>query len=461
MNPNIEFHNESELSPNAATLWQKAQEVAHSHNYEFAIKLSRGVLQDHQGFLPARELLRRCELTQGLGDAKKGGLSKGKFQSLLKKNINQLFELIEDGLEKNPQSTELANQLHEASMSNGFLKTAIFALETIREIDPSQTELLKNLASYYQSIGELQEASSVYSEIAAQDPSDVTSSQLAKDLSAQATMQQGNMANRGGSNTGMKNEAEYLERESANRLAMTQEQMNARATSLLEVYAQDNQNLQVSKDLANIYSQLEDWAQAESFYHWAFHLSQNDTSLEKLYIEARSKRLENQVEAYEAELATAEEADKAPLKEQLDALIVEKNQIELADLQGLVEKNPTDLILRLKLAQILFNLNHFDEAMPHLQRAENNPNIKMKALLLKGLIFEAKGMLDMAAAQLKTANEGLFSMDDTKKDVLYRLGQIQEKSGLANEALASFKQIYEIDYSYRDVAQKVESSYSS
>ncbi len=459
MNTNLEFHDESNLSNDSASLWKKAQDVAHSKNYEFAIKLSRAVLQQHQGFLPARKLLRRCELMLGLGDSKKGGLSKGKFQSLLKKDVDKLFELIEDGLEKHPSSTELATQLHEASISVGFLETAIFALETIRQIDGSQTELLKDLASYYQSIGNLQEASAVYSEISAQDPSDVTSAQLAKDLSAKATMQQGNMS-KNSSKSGMKNQEEYLKDQAANRLAMTQEQMQARVESLLEVYAQDNQNLQVSKDLADIYSQLEDWAQAESFYHWAFHLSQNDTSLEKLYIETRSKRLESQVEAYEEALDQAQEADKPALQEQLDALIIEKNQIELADLQSLVEKNPTDLVLRLKLAQVLFNLNHFDEAMPHLQRAENNPNIKMKALLLKGLIFEAKGMLDMAAEQLKAANKGLLSMDDTKKDVLYRLGVIQEKSGLAQESLASFKQIYEVDYNYRDVAQKVESSYS-
>ncbi len=455
MNTNLEFHDESQLNPDAASLWQKAQEVAHSKNYEFGVKLSRGVLQQHQGFLPARELLRRCELVQGLGDAKKGGLSKGKFQSLIKKDINKLFELIEDGFEKHPQSVELAMQLHEAALANGFLKTAIFALETVRKIDKSQTALLKDLASYYQSLGDLKEASAVYSEISAQDPSDVTSAQLAKDLSAQATMQKGNA-----SKSGMKNEAEYREDQAANRLAMTQEQMHARIASLLEVYAQDNQNLKVSKDLADMYSQLEDWVQAESFYHWAFHLSQNDTSLEKLYIETRSKRLEAQVEEYQKALANAEESDKAALQEQLDVLISEKNQIELVDLKSLVEKNPTDLVLRLKLAQVLFNLNYFDEAMPHLQRAENNPNIKMRALLLKGLIFESKGMLDMAADQLKKANEGLISMDETKKDVLYRLGLIQEKSGLTQEALASFKQIYEVDYNYKDVAQKVENSYS-
>jgi hypothetical protein len=51
-------------------------------------------------------------------------------------------------------------------------------------------------------------------------------------------------------------------------------------------------------------------------------------------------------------------------------------------------------------------------------------------------------------------------MDTTKKEVLYAKGLIHEKLGQKEAALEDFKQIYEVDYGYLDVAQRVESSYS-
>ena len=50
-------------------------------------------------------------------------------------------------------------------------------------------------------------------------------------------------------------------------------------------------------------------------------------------------------------------------------------------------------------------------------------------------------------------------MDATKKEVLYELGLIYAKTGDKEKALECFKQIYENDYGYRDVAQRVEQSY--
>ena len=51
-------------------------------------------------------------------------------------------------------------------------------------------------------------------------------------------------------------------------------------------------------------------------------------------------------------------------------------------------------------------------------------------------------------------------MDHVKKEVLYEKGLIHDEIGDKATALECFKQIYEVDYGYRDVAHRVESSYS-
>jgi tetratricopeptide (TPR) repeat protein len=69
-------------------------------------------------------------------------------------------------------------------------------------------------------------------------------------------------------------------------------------------------------------------------------------------------------------------------------------------------------------------------------------------------------MFDLAIKQLSDALADLNAMDGTKKEVLYEKGLIHHDMGDMAAALDAFKQIYEVDYGYRDVAERVESSYA-
>lgn len=50
-------------------------------------------------------------------------------------------------------------------------------------------------------------------------------------------------------------------------------------------------------------------------------------------------------------------------------------------------------------------------------------------------------------------------MDEVKKDVVYQMGVLAEQMGRQQEAVAYFKEIYSVDIKYRDIAQRIESSY--
>ena len=125
-----------------------------------------------------------------------------------------------------------------------------------------------------------------------------------------------------------------------------------------------------------------------------------------------------------------------------------------------MDQNPTDPQLRFELGTALYNTGDFSGAIPHLQQATRNPHIRTKVLLLLGRTFKAKGMFDISIKQLSDALSDLTAMDTVKKEVLYEKGLIHEEVGDKAAALDSFKQIYEVDYGYRDVANRVESSYT-
>jgi len=69
-------------------------------------------------------------------------------------------------------------------------------------------------------------------------------------------------------------------------------------------------------------------------------------------------------------------------------------------------------------------------------------------------------MYDISIKQLSDALADLVAMDNTKKEILYEKGLIHTEIGDKEAALECFKQIYEVDYGYRDVAKRVEASYS-
>jgi hypothetical protein len=70
-------------------------------------------------------------------------------------------------------------------------------------------------------------------------------------------------------------------------------------------------------------------------------------------------------------------------------------------------------------------------------------------------------MLDLAAKTLTDAASEIPGMDGTKKDILYNLGLVYERMSNVEKSLDCMKQIYEVDYGYRDVAARVEASYTA
>jgi len=256
-----------------------------------------------------------------------------------------------------------------------------------------------------------------------------------------------------------KDDAESLELEKRSRAAMTRDQLEEKRDTLIEQYQQNNENLDVVRDLASTYEQLEDWPMAYQFFDWAHNLNPGDVALKNKAAYMKDKAAEHELKILRARVA--ENPDDEEARAQLDELQQQRTAEQVAECRKRVEQNPTDPQLRYDLGLALYNAGQYSEAIPHLQQATRNPHIRTRVLLLLGRTFDAKGMHDMAVKQLQDANADLHGMDNTKKEVLYELGLIHEKTGDTEWALSCYKQIYEVDYGYRDVAERVERSYQA
>ena len=78
---------------------------------------------------------------------------------------------------------------------------------------------------------------------------------------------------------------------------------------------------------------------------------------------------------------------------------------------------------------------------------------------LLGVCYRELGMLDLATKQFEDAAKEIMTMDPMKKEIVYNLGIVYDKMGEREKSLNCMKQIYEADYGYKDVAERVESSY--
>ena len=455
---------EGELPKKAKDLYLKGSSALELRNYGYAITLFQAVLKEEPNFLTGRKKLRMAAIKQKEG-AKKSmklgadALKVMKMRGQVKKDPLAVIMAVEkDVLALDPFNADAGMLLFEACQTAKMDETAGFALETVTQGNPSNTKYRHQLGQYYFDVGLYEQAAEIYAKLRAADPADLVATKMEKDASAQQSMKTQNWE--GGFQDNLRNEDEAKSIEAENRGGMTPEMLAARVEELSALYAADQNNLDVTKQLADCYEQLENWSQSLTFYEWAFSLSRNDPALERKVLEVREKVGKAQLTELQKFI---DENPEHPEIERVKAQLAElqgsqgKQLLDEARLQ--VEKNPTDAQLRFVYGKQLFDIKNFTEAIPELQQAKRSPNLRIKAMLMLGRCYEGKNMFDLAVAQFEEAAKEIPGMDDIKKELLYSMGLIYDKMGKKEASLEALKQIYAADYGYKDVATRVEQSY--
>jgi tetratricopeptide (TPR) repeat protein len=230
------------------------------------------------------------------------------------------------------------------------------------------------------------------------------------------------------------------------------------ATRLISEYesrlpAEPN-NLKLLRDLAELYTQKEQFDRALEYYD-RLKKSEggNDSSLDRAIALTMVRK-------FDFEIAQLDPAA-ADHPEQVARLETEKLAYQLQECRQRVERFPTDLVIRFEYAQLLFRAGKITEAIQELQKAQNNPNKRIPALSLLAQCFTARKMFDLAARTLQNALKEKVGFDDEKKELTYQLGCVLEKMNKKEEAMEQFKVIYESDIGYKDVSAKVDAYYAA
>src|SRR6266705_2160710 len=459
---------EKELSETQRSHWLKAVAAIELRNFGYAISLLQGILKQEPQFLTGRQLLRRTEVTRLKAAKKKffnvstASMAVMRAQRETKKDAKHAVELIEKILEDEPYNKQANLALKEAAVAAGWLETAVFALQTLLEENARDTKLLHELARLYHELGESEREVEIYNRISAIDPTDAAAMRLGKDASARDAMKSGGWGAAESYRDLIKDKEAAISLEQQSRMQLTGESLGRQIAETYALHQAEPQNVDVARRLGALSEQKDDLDAAIAWYRYASDLMHaSDPGLIRKISDLGVKVTEREILALEESVAN-NAGDTMVLAEKNAALAAAKKrraEILVEDARKRVERNPTDLQLRFELGEHLVNAGHFREALPELQRARQNPNARLKAMNLLGCCYSELGMLDLAMKQLEEASREILPMDAMKKEIVYNLGLVYEQMGDREKSLNCMKQIYGADYGYRDVAERVESSY--
>ena len=449
-------------------LYDKGIVAIQRNNFDYAINILSGLLKMEPGFFDARQALRAAQVKK-TGGSQTGFFKKmiggatsqpalTKAQLSLRKNPLEAIEAAEEILNSDPWSTGAHKLLADAAMEAGLMKTAILSLEILYKNNSKDRELTLQLANAYTQAGQNDKAEKVYNDWMRIRPNDPEVLQLAKNVSARQTLDEGGyeeVAQTGGSYRDiLKDKGQAVSLEQASRVVKSDDVAQNLITEYETRLKTEPGNLKVMRNVAELYAQKKEFDKALGYYE-RIRTAENaaDPSLEKVIAETNLKKFDH----LKSQLDTG-----APDYDQRAAeLDAQKIAFQLEACRQRAEKYPTDLQIRFELGQLYYNAGKYNEATQEFQKAQNNPQRRLASVMYLGRCFAKKGMNDMAARRFQDALKEKVGFDDEKKEMLYDLGCVFEKMNKPDEAIEQFKQIYEADIGYRDVAAKVDAYYAA
>lgn len=455
------------VSPQTRDMFNRGFSAMERGNLDYAIDMFTACLQAEPLFHRARRFLRAAEIKQ-FKSRKAGPISQ--FTALLSsipqvmsaqahlgagKPI-QAIQSIEKLLRHDPLNLSHIKLLGKAAEAANEPEIAIQSMALFLEHHPANTEILETLGTLYMKTNQARLGRDCFETLVTLKPNDPAALKMLKDAMAIDSMTKDgwvDAAATGGSFRNMirdEKTAELLERE----------EKAVKGKDDIEILIAENKtriqrepgNINYRRALAQLYANNKMFEEAITTLQDAQTVSGGrDPTIDQAISATR-------IQAYDVEISKLRASGMTAASEAKEQ---ERASFIFNDLQERVARYPNDLTFKHDFGVLLFQQNRINEAIQQFQAAQRHAQRRISSIFHLGLCFEAKQQYDMAIEQLQKAASELPVMDDQKKAVLYELGQTLEKVGRLPDAMDCFKQIYQNDISFRDVANKVEHGYKA
>lgn len=448
-------------------LFTKGNDALSRENYDYAIDLLMQVIGRAPEVVEVRKALRKAQ--QGRAATKSGGFFKkvfssagsapqiAKAQMALNHNPTEAMAIAEQVLNSDATNGLAHKIIAQAAEALDMPQTAVLSLEVLWRHNPKDKDISIRFAENLSKMGEVKLAERILIDLRAALPTDPDVHQALKNSSAARTLGEGGYQEIGKGDGSyrqiLRNETEAKGLEQENRAHKT-EDVSDRLIGEYEARLQSDANQpKLMRSLAELYAQKKQYDQALSWYERLKASDHgNDATLDQAIAQLQVRKFDS----------VAEQLDPtAPdFSERSAALHADKLAFRLNECQRRVEKYPTDLAFRYELGTLYLEAGKIGEAIAEFQKAQGNPHKRIAAMAGLAQCFAQRKMHDLAAKTLQNAIKEKLTFDDEKKNLIYQLGCTFELMGKREDAIEQFKQIYETDIGYKDVAAKVDAYYA-
>jgi tetratricopeptide (TPR) repeat protein len=441
----------------AIAFFKRAEEVASTDNFDYAIDLFMEGLQRapdavEDGHKPLRY---NALVRQGKGGKKPSMMDKMKYsrgKTPMENMLNAEFLLAKD-----PENLMYAEQMLNAAMAGGYKRTSLWIAdmmyEACRATDKPSMATLLLLKDAYSMMEQYTKAVSVCGYALKQNPTDGILMGEYKNLSARLTMQKGKYEQNFRDSI---QDRETQEKMQAQQGMVKSIDVRQQAVDDARKAVQAGKSIHTLFKLADAMGDLQNDAadtEAVNLLEQEYRIS-NDFNYKKRAGEMKLRMLRRQVRQTKETLVSGKPGQIT--QEALDAKIKELLTAELEHYKRCSENYPTDLRLKYEYGLRLMRNQRYDDAIPCFQAARKDQKHKIMAMNKIGLCFFVKGWFSDAIDTLKEAIEIYEIKDnDIAKDLRYNLARAYEQNGNAGEALELYRRIAQIDFSYKDVRARL------
>ncbi len=441
--------------------FEKGVAAMERNNFDYAMDMFDSALELAPALLRARKYLRVAAIRkQKLGKVSSlthamssltgmGGVFQA--QAAIKKKPAEAVKQVERLLRKDPLNLQFVNLMVQAAQAAAMPEVAVLTLEVAKENYPNNIDLLNALVRHYQDANRMHDARLVCEDLVRLKPNDPQYIKMLKDATALDTMQRGQWDDQSSDfRAKLKNKAESVQLERQAKAVQTDRDLDVLIAETEAKLKREPNNINYHRALADYLGKANRLEEAMAVLQKAQEKTGGaDPQLDRQMTGLQVRMFDEAI----AEREAAGDADSAA------SLKTEKIAFLLQDAEDRVRRYPNDLLFKFELGVLYYEAGRFLDAVQQFQKSKSNPQRRIRSLYYMALCFKSMGQHDLAIEQLENASSELSLMDETKMDIIYELGSICEMNGRIDKASEYFKQIYAVDISYRDVAQKIEKSY--
>jgi tetratricopeptide (TPR) repeat protein len=454
----------NKLPAGLKNIYSKAEDlIKKNNNYAYGITLLNDLVKAVPGFVEARELLRDAEAKNAenvVGFAKLSGMIKASiavFQGkmALKKKPMDALSFAEDALAACYCEKSLYF-LYEVGKAIDEMDMAIDALERVYELNENNETIINELIDLLDGVpGHATRILQLRQKLVTMHPRDLKAQTALRAAAAAATLEQNEISaqkkeeqDKVSTRDNGTNAPDLSDLERGDRIIRSEDDIKEMIRRYEQVIESGNGTVDIMRKLAEYYQKVNMHEKAIEAYQ---KLSEKqggvvditvDKAIEKSTVALTNQQIQEMIDsgASEAEIA---EARKSLLQYQVDCA-----KKRIADF-------PNDMVLRYELAILYFDAGMYAEAVPEFETASKYPQRKEISLTYMGRCYTALQQYDKCEEVFKTMLEGMNFMDTQKMRALYYLGCNYEQMPNMEAARDCFKQIYDANPKYMDVAEKL------